>query len=143
MKQRKVPFCLIYPENRKKCDYFYFIATTALHPSRHHHTAIMMMNNDTKASTTSTNTTTISLLDPEGLEPSPSTRMDLSPKSDKKRPSQQYLKKKQRQPLLSESSMRELRSSMRLSLPEESKELNWLLMVFDPEVSNVSAEFDD
>jgi hypothetical protein len=27
---------------------------------------------------------------------------------------------------------------MRLSLPNESKELNWLLMVFDPEVTNVN-----
>jgi hypothetical protein len=32
---------------------------------------------------------------------------------------------------------------MRLSLPNESKEVNWLLMVFDPEVTNVNDEEEE
>ena len=37
-------------------------------------------------------------------------------------------------------SMPAKQKSMRLSLPDEPKETNWLLMVFDPEVSNVNEE---
>ena len=39
---------------------------------------------------------------------------------------------------LSEASMKELRSSARLNLPHESDEVNWLLGLFDPDVTNVS-----
>ena len=81
------------------------------------------------------------MLEPEGMEPSAATRMDLSPKQEKKSPVQAP-----RRPLmLSESSMRELRASVRVELPndEQSKEVDWLLDVFDPEVLNMSQSFDE
>mmetsp|Transcript_142662 Transcript_142662/g.201806 ORF Transcript_142662/g.201806 Transcript_142662/m.201806 type:complete len:97 (-) Transcript_142662:25-315(-) len=42
--------------------------------------------------------------------------------------------------LTARPSMPEKRQSMRLSLPDEPKETNWLLMVFDPEVKNINEE---
>jgi hypothetical protein len=53
-------------------------------------------------------------------------------------------KEKVRMMSSSRPSMPEKRKSMRLTLPaDEPKETNWLLMVFDPEVSNMNEEAEE